>query len=213
MRIILLGPPGSGKGTQAAKLRERYAIAHISTGDILRENVKANTELGLKAKGFMDSGALVPDDLIVSMMRERLIRPDCAEGFLLDGFPRTVPQAQALDAMLEKMNIRLDAIVLLDVPDDVVVSRLTNRRVCRSCGAIYNAVSQPPKQEGICDKCGGKVIQRDDDKESVIRERLAVYRKQTEPVVDYYRRTSGLLAVVDAVHSSDAVLRYLEAKA
>jgi adenylate kinase len=209
MRIILIGPPGAGKGTQAVQVKERYKIAHISTGDILRENVRAGTKLGLEAKKYMDAGKLVNDDLIVGMMGDRLRMDDASRGFLLDGFPRTAAQAAALDSLLSDLSVCLDAVVLLEVADEVVVRRLTSRRVCSSCGAIYNAHSRPPKVDGVCDACSGKVIQRDDDKESVIRDRLKVYYSQTSPLVEYYE-ASGLLSRVDAEGSNDAVLRYLE---
>lgn len=209
MRAILIGPPGAGKGTQAESIKEKYPIAHISTGDMLRENVKKGTELGLKAKEFMDAGKLVTDELIIDMMRTRLQEDDAKQGFLLDGFPRTIAQADALGALLDEMNIALDAVVLLDISDEVVVNRLTSRRVCSSCGAIYNAISHPTKKEGICDICGGAVIQRDDDKESVIRNRLSVYHEQTAPLVDYYEK-KGMLHSIDAASAKDSVLKYLE---
>jgi adenylate kinase len=209
MRLILLGPPGAGKGTQAESIKGKYDIAHISTGDILRANVKAGTELGKSAKKYMDAGKLVPDDVIIAMMESRLAEPDCEQGFLLDGFPRTVPQAEALDGLLKKLNLKLDAVVKLEVSDEVVVERLTTRRVCKGCGAIYNALFKKPKQENKCDSCGGEVIQRDDDKEEVIRRRLAVYHEQTAPLTDYYG-ASGLLEPVDATGGKDAVLKFLE---
>ncbi|MCE5201972.1 MAG: adenylate kinase [Synergistaceae bacterium] len=209
MRIILIGAPGAGKGTQADSIKSKYPIAHISTGDILRANVKADTGLGKSAKSYMDSGKLVPDDVIISMVEYRLKEPDCKEGFLLDGFPRTTPQAEALDKILERFGIALDAVIELSVEDDVVVQRLTTRRVCKSCGEIYNTLFRPAKTEGICDKCGGEVIQRDDDKESVIRKRLAVFHEQTAPLIDYYRK-KGLLVTVDATGPKDAVLKLLE---
>lgn len=209
MRIILLGAPGAGKGTQAESIKSKFPIAHISTGDILRANVKAGTELGKNAKKFMDSGKLVPDEVIVGMMESRLREPDCKEGFMLDGFPRTTPQAEALDVLLKKLGISLDAVVELDVSDDVVVKRLTSRRVCKSCGEIYNTVFKPAKVEGVCDKCGGPVIQRDDDKESVIRNRLSVFHQQTAPLIEYYRH-QGILATVDATGGKDVVLKLLE---
>ncbi|MDR2780243.1 MAG: adenylate kinase [Synergistaceae bacterium] len=209
MRIILIGPPGAGKGTQAAAIKGKYEVAHISTGDMLRENVSAGTELGLEAKGFMDAGSLVPDELIINMMRGRLSQPDAAGGFMLDGFPRTVTQAEALDELMDEMSLALDAVVLLDVPDETVVGRLSSRRVCSSCGAIYNTKAHPTKAEGICDVCSGGVIQRDDDKEDVIRNRLAVYHSKTAPLVEYYDKT-GRLHRVGAAGAGDAVRRYLE---
>ena len=209
MRIILVGAPGAGKGTQAEAIKGKYPIAHISTGDILRANVKAGTELGKNAKGYMDAGKLVPDEVIIAMVESRLQEPDCKEGFLLDGFPRTTPQAEALDLLLEKLGIALDAVVELDVDDEVVVQRLTTRRGCISCGEIYNTLFKPTKVECVCDKCGGEVIQRDDDKESVIRNRLSVFHEQTAPLIEYYRN-KGILLTVDATGGKDAVLNLLE---
>ncbi len=209
MRVIFIGPPGAGKGTQAAKVVERHGVAHISTGDILRENVKRKTPLGLKAKEFMNAGRLVPDELIVAMMKDRLRESDCAGGFILDGFPRTVPQAQALDALMVELGLELDAAVLFQVDDETVVERLSGRRLCRKCGAIYHAVFHPTAAEGVCDACGGEIYQRDDDKETVIRNRLTVYHSQTAPLIDYYR-SRGRLLEVDAAGSSDAVLVALE---
>ena len=209
MRLILIGPPGAGKGTQAERVKGKYSIAHISTGDMLRENVQNGTKLGLEAKMFMDAGKLVGDGLIIDMMRQRLCEDDAKEGFLLDGFPRTIAQADALDRLLAEMSLKLDTVVLLELSDDVVVRRLTSRRECFACGAIYNTISHPPKVEGVCDVCGGKVIQRDDDRESVIRNRLSVYRDQTSPLVDYYEK-KGLLHRIDAGGANDAVLKYLE---
>lgn len=208
MKIILIGPPGAGKGTQAEAIKGKFTVAHISTGDMLRENVRNQTELGKKAKEFMDAGKLVTDDIIIDMMKTRLDQPDAKEGFLLDGFPRTVPQAEALSKLLDELSMKLDAVVLLDVPDDVVVQRLTSRRVCPSCGAIYNVIANPPAKEGVCDKCGGNVIQRDDDKEAVIRNRLKVYHDQTSPLVDYYSG-KGLLHKIDATSDKEAALKLL----
>lgn len=209
MRIILIGAPGSGKGTQAESIRHRYPIAHISTGDILRANVKAGTDLGKNAKGYMESGKLVPDEVIVAMVESRLKEADCSSGFLLDGFPRTKPQAEALERMLKKLEISLDAVIQLDVDDETVVQRLTTRRVCKSCGEIYNTVYKPPKVGATCDKCGGSVVQRDDDKEAVIRNRLAVYHEQTAPLIEFYRG-KNLLVTADASGGKDAVLKMLE---
>jgi adenylate kinase len=209
MRIILIGPPGAGKGTQAAAIREKYPLAHIATGDILRENVRAGTELGAEARSFMDSGALVPDALIIKMMKERLGQPDASEGFLLDGFPRTVAQAIALDELLKDMGVKLDAAILLEIDDDSVVRRLESRRVCSSCGAIYNAIGHPTKTEGVCDDCSGKVVQRDDDTESVIRRRLEVFHAQTAPLVEYYENC-GKLRRADGAGPSDAARKILD---
>ena len=209
MRIILIGAPGSGKGTQAENIMQKYPIAHISTGDILRANVKAGTELGKNAKGYMESGKLVPDEVIIAMVESRLQEPDCKDGFLLDGFPRTKNQAEALDLILEKLDILLDAVVQLDVDDETVVKRLTTRRVCKSCGEIYNILSKSAKIEGVCDKCGGDVIQRNDDKESVIRNRLTIFHEQTAPLIDYYRNKDVRVSV-DAAGGKDVVLKLLE---
>lgn len=209
MRLILVGPPGAGKGTQAESIKSKYPIAHISTGDMLRDNVKRGTQLGKKAKEFMDAGKLVSDDLIIEMMRTRLAEDDAKAGFLLDGFPRTLVQAKSLDQLLKDMSINLDAVIELNVSDDVVVKRLTSRRVCSSCGAIYNAISSPTAKEGICDKCGGSVIQRDDDKEEVIRKRLSVFHEQTSPLIAYYKE-SGLLHTIDAAADKDAALKCIE---
>jgi len=208
MRLILLGPPGAGKGTQADVIKKKYNVAHISTGDILRENVRSETRLGLQAKTYMDSGKLVPDDLIISMMKDRLQQPDCGNGFLLDGFPRTVSQADALEQMLGELETGVNAAVLLEVSDETVVERLSGRRICDSCGAIYHIRFRPSSVNGQCDKCGGSLYQRDDDKESVIRSRLAVYHEQTAPLIKYYEE-KGLLRRVDAEKSSDSVVRLI----
>jgi adenylate kinase len=209
MRIILIGPPGSGKGTQAATIREKYPVAHISTGDILRENVKLATELGIVAKRYMDAGNLVPDDVVIKMMRLRLREDDAVSGFILDGFPRTIAQAEALDALLKEIGISLDAAILLDIPDDAVVSRLTGRRVCPLCGAVYHIKYRPPKTPHVCDSCGGAIVQRADDEETVIRGRLAVYHSQTEPLERYYE-IAGLLRRINADGAVDAALKLVE---
>ena len=210
MRIILVGPPGAGKGTQAEKIVAKYDVAHISTGDILRANVKAGTELGKKAKSYMDAGGLVPDDVIVGMMRGRLAEDDCKNDFILDGFPRTVPQAEALTALLAEMGLKLDGVILLDVDDDTVVERLCGRRMCKKCGRIFHVSFKPSTKGDLCDVCGGELYQRDDDKESVIRQRLAVYHSQTAPLVDYYGK-AGLLLRVPGAEAGDKVLGHIEA--
>ena len=210
MRIILVGPPGAGKGTQAEKIVAKYDVAHISTGDILRANVKAGTELGKKAKSYMDAGGLVPDDVIVGMMRGRLAEDDCKNGFILDGFPRTVPQAEALDSLLAEMGIKLDGVILLDVDDETVVERLCGRRMCKKCGRIFHVSFKPSSKGDLCDECGGELYQRDDDKEEVIRQRLAVYHSQTAPLVDYYGK-AGLLLRVPGAEAGDKVLGHIEA--
>lgn len=209
MRIILLGPPGAGKGTQAENIKAKWDIAHISTGDILRANVKACTDLGKTAKKYMDEGGLVPDELIIAMMESRLQEGDAQKGFLLDGFPRTSGQAEALDELLGRLGMKLDAVIELSVSDDVVVNRLTSRRVCGCCGEIYNTVAKPPRVDSVCDKCGGEVVQRGDDTEPVIRKRLSVFREQTAPLIEYYRN-KGILMTVDATGAKDSVKTLLE---
>jgi adenylate kinase len=190
MNIVLLGAPGAGKGTQAAKLVEKCGLCHISTGDILRAAVKNETELGLKAKAFMDAGDLVPDDLIIDLMRERVQQPDTAEGVILDGFPRTTTQAVALDAMFSDLNRPLDAALLIDVDAEVIVERLTSRRMCKECGAIGSVADG-----ANCPKCGGEMYQRDDDNETTVRNRLDVYAKSTSPLIDYYKGCDLLISI------------------
>lgn len=186
MRLILLGGPGAGKGTQAKKLVEKYNIPQISTGDILRGAVKNNTELGQKAKSFMDSGELVPDEVIIGIVKDRILEDDCSNGFIFDGFPRTTAQAEALDTMLTELDIKLDAAINFKVSDEVIVARMSGRRTCAQCQAVFNVKFNPPKQEGICDKCSGELTQRDDEKEEVVRNRLKVYEDQTAPLIDFY---------------------------
>ncbi|HHH46184.1 MAG TPA: adenylate kinase [Thiotrichales bacterium] len=204
MRLVLLGAPGAGKGTVAKMLTELDGSVQISTGDILRAAVRDGTELGKKAKAYMDAGDLVPDELIMDIMKERLQQPDAAKGFLLDGFPRTIPQAEQLKTLLEELGIQLDAAVNLDVPREVILERLTTRRTCVDCGEIYNVKSKPPKVEGVCDKCGGKVVQRDDETEEAIAKRLDVYNEKTAPLVDFYEK-EGLLLNVSATSSDEVV--------
>lgn len=196
MRLILLGPPGVGKGTQASNIVEKYDIPHISTGDMFRSNIKSNTELGTLAKGYMDKGLLVPDELVISMVKDRLLQEDCKNGFLLDGFPRTIEQGVALDKELHEMDINLDKVVNLQADKDVLIERITGRRVCKSCGATYHVTNIPPKVEGICDKDGGELYQREDDKIATVETRIEVYFKQTEPLIDYYRQ-KGLILDID----------------
>lgn len=197
LRTILLGPPGAGKGTQADRIVEKYDVPHISTGDIFRENIKNGTELGKKAQEYMNRGELVPDDLVVEIATDRLLKDDCKErGFLLDGFPRTVYQAQKLDEFLAANGQRLDKVIDLEVEENVLMVRLTGRRVCKSCGASYHVVNIPPKQEGICDKCGGELFQRADDNEETAKNRIDVYNKETAPLVEYYEK-AGCLARID----------------
>jgi adenylate kinase len=204
VRVILLGPPGAGKGTQAGNIAETYGIPHISTGDILRANVREGTALGLEAKRFMDAGDLVPDEVIIGMVGDRLAEPDAAQGFLFDGFPRTVPQAEALEALLQDRGQPLDVVLRLAVDEDEVVSRLTGRRTCTACGAVFHVEHQPPATEGACDACGGELVQRDDDREDVVRNRLEVYRRSTEPLEEFYWNR-GLLRDVEAVGTVDEV--------
>ena len=210
MRLILLGAPGAGKGTVAKLLTKMDGSVQISTGDILRAAVKAGTELGKKAEAAMKAGELVSDDLIMGIMGERLLEDDCKPGFLLDGFPRTIPQAEALKVLLEKLDIKLDAAVNLNVPRDVILDRLTTRRTCTDCGAIYNVKSNPPKQEGVCDACGGPVVQRDDETEEAISKRLDVFNEQTAPLVGFYEG-EGMLLDINAT-SSDAVVDAIKEK-
>ncbi|HKJ68005.1 MAG TPA: adenylate kinase [bacterium] len=195
MRIILMGPPGVGKGTQAKKISTVYEIPQISTGDILREAIVNDTQLGRQAKQYMDAGRLVPDDLILDLMEDTLTGEKCKPGFILDGFPRTVPQAEGLDELLEKLNLTLDAVVVLEVEEDVIVNRLSNRRSCPECGAIYNLQTNPPEKDEQCDNCGTDLIQRSDDMPETIKNRLRVYREETEPVIQFYDR-QNLVQVV-----------------
>lgn len=197
MRIVLVGPPGAGKGTQAQYISSHLAIPSISTGDIFRSNVSQGTPLGVEAKKYMDAGDLVPDEVTIKMVRERLSEEDARDGFLLDGFPRTVPQAEVLDAMFEELGNGLDVVLELVVDDDEVVRRLAGRRTCRICGTIFQVEFDPPKADGVCDHCGGQLFQRDDDKEETIRHRLEVYSDQTAPIVAYYA-DQGILVGVDA---------------
>lgn len=207
MRLVFIGPPGAGKGTQAAAVREKFVMAHISTGDILRSHVARGTPLGIQAKTYMDAGKLVPDQVMIDLIQSRLGEEDCTQGFILDGFPRTVAQAEALDQALGAQGQDIDKVILFRVEDHVVIDRLCSRRICKQCGAIYHVTFHPTKQDGICDACGGSVIQRDDDREEVIRHRLQVYHEQATPLVAYYR-AKGVLAEVDG-GIRDAVLSVL----
>jgi adenylate kinase len=204
MHIVLLGPPGAGKGTQAVHLASEFGIPHISTGNILRDNVKRGTPLGRKAKEYMDRGALGPDELIIEMLLDRLEEPDADKGYILDGFPRTLLQAEALDAALEAEGQRLDAVLDFILDDEVIVVRLVARRTCSECGALFNLRESPPKVEGRCDLCGGTLTKRDDDNEETVRNRLDVYHRETEVLEDFYEKT-GLLLRVDASGSEEAV--------
>lgn len=204
MKIIMLGAPGAGKGTQAKQIAAKYQIPHISTGDIFRANIKNGTELGKKAKTYMDQGLLVPDELTCDLVVDRIKQDDCKNGFILDGFPRTIPQAEALDAALSKMGEKMDYAIDVDVPDENIVRRMGGRRVCLNCGATYHIVSIPTKVEGICDKCGSEVVLRDDDKPETVQKRLSVYHEQTQPLIDYYNR-QGILKTVNGTRPLEEV--------
>ena len=205
MRLVFLGAPGAGKGTQAQRLAAQEQIPHISTGDILRESVKRGTPLGLQAKGYMDAGKLVPDEVVIGLVREKLTSPECARGYILDGFPRTVAQAEALDRILtETGSPGLDHVISFDVPQEEIVRRLSGRRSCSRCQTVYHIEHDPPKHEGVCDKCGGRLVQRADDKPETVLARLRVFDQQTRPLVEYYQKR-GLLQRVDATGSIDQV--------
>lgn len=196
MKIVMLGAPGAGKGTQAKMIAEKYQIPHISTGDIFRANIKNGTDLGKEAKSYMDKGELVPDELTVRILLDRVAQPDCEKGYVLDGFPRTIPQAEVLDKELTKQNESIDYAINVEVPDENIVRRMSGRRACLGCGATYHLVHIPPAKEGICDKCGKELILRDDDKEETVKNRLNVYHDQTQPLIDYYEK-KGVLKSVD----------------
>jgi adenylate kinase len=208
--IVLLGPPASGKGTQAARLREALGLPHVASGDLFRENLKNETELGLKAKVYMDRGELVPDDVTIAMVMERLNRPDCAGGALFDGFPRTIAQAEALDQALAEGGHRISVVPYIAVPDEVLVERVSGRRLCRVCGEAYHVKFNPPKRPGVCDNDGGELYQRGDDKPETVRKRLQVYWEQTSPLIEYYR-DRGMLVEVDGDQPIDAVAADLRA--
>ena len=207
MKLILLGAPGAGKGTQAEIISERLSIPTISTGNIIRAALKAQTEMGIKAKEFIDKGLLVPDDVVIGIVRDRLKEDDCKNGFILDGFPRTVPQAQALD----EMGIEIDKVIDIQVPDEKIVQRLSGRRVCCGCGASYHLIYKKPKKDGICNHCGAQLVHRSDDKEETILERLKVYHEQTEPLVDYYRKKNKLVVVEGQEEVADTTALTLKA--
>ena len=196
MKIIMLGAPGAGKGTQAKKIAEKYQIPHISTGDIFRANIKNGTELGKKAKTYMDQGLLVPDELVCDLVVDRVQQDDCKKGYILDGFPRTIPQAEGLDAALSRLGEAVDYAINVEVPDENIVKRMGGRRACVGCGATYHLVYAAPKKEGICDNCGAELILRDDDKPETVQKRLGVYHEQTQPLIDYYTK-KGILKEVD----------------
>jgi adenylate kinase len=212
MKIIMLGAPGAGKGTQAKQIAEKYTIPHISTGDIFRANIKEGTELGKKAKSYMDAGDLVPDELVCELVVDRIKQDDCAKGFILDGFPRTIPQAESLTAALKAIGQKMDYAIDIEVPDENIISRMSGRRACVGCGATYHIVNIPPKTEGICDTCGKELILRDDDKPETVKKRLDVYHNQTQPLIDYYTK-EGILKEVDGTlpmnEVFDAVIRIL----
>ena len=201
MNIILIGPPGAGKGTQATRMIDRLKVPQISTGDMFRAAVKEGTPMGKKAKEYMDKGALVPDDVVIGVVKERFGKPDCKKGFILDGFPRTLEQAKALDGLLKDLGTKLDHVVVIEVPDDYLVKRLTGRRTCRGCNYMHHIEFDPPKKAGVCDKCGGELYQRDDDQEATIRQRLTTYHGQTSPLIEYYgkqdivRKINGTLSM------------------
>lgn len=204
MKIIMLGAPGAGKGTQAKKIAEKYSIPHISTGDIFRANIKAGTELGTKAKSYMDQGLLVPDELVVDIVVDKLQQSECANGYVLDGFPRTIPQAEALDAALAKISEKVDFAINVEVPDEDIISRMSGRRACVNCGATYHIVNIPPKVEGICDVCSSDLILRDDDQPETVKKRLDVYHEQTQPLINYYTEKS-ILKEVDGTKGMENV--------
>ena len=204
MKIIMLGAPGAGKGSQAKKIAAKYGIPHISTGDIFRANIKSGTELGKKAKVFMDQGLLVPDELVVDLVIDRFKNPDCEKGYVLDGFPRTIPQAKALDEALQVNNDAIELAIDVDVPDSIIIKRMAGRRACINCGATYHVVTVAPKKENICDICGSELVLREDDKPETVTKRLMVYHEQTQPLIDYYQ-SKGLLLSVDGVKDIDVV--------
>ncbi|MFR1832892.1 MAG: adenylate kinase [Lachnospiraceae bacterium] len=206
MKLIMLGAPGAGKGTQAKKISAKYKIPHISTGDIFRTNIKSGTELGMKAKAFMDQGQLVPDEITIGMLLDRIKETDCENGYVLDGFPRTIPQAESLTKALTDLGDKIDWAINVDVPDEDIISRMSGRRACLGCGQTYHVVYNAPKQEGICDVCGQELILREDDKPETVGRRLEVYHEQTQPLIDYYR-AAGVLAEVDGTQDLEKVFQ------
>ena len=206
MKIVMLGAPGAGKGTQADKIAEKYNIPHISTGDIFRSNIKAGTELGKKAKSFIDQGLLVPDEVTIGMLLDRILEADCENGYILDGFPRTIPQAESLTAALEENGEAIDFALDVEVPDANIVNRMAGRRACLKCGATYHTEFAAPKKEGICDKCGSELVLRDDDKPETVQKRLEVYHEQTHPLIDYYKK-KGVLHAIDGTLSMETVFK------
>lgn len=206
MKLIMLGAPGAGKGTQAKKISAKYEIPHISTGDIFRANIKGGTELGMKAKAFMDQGQLVPDEITIGMLLDRIKEDDCKNGYVLDGFPRTIPQAESLTKALTELGDKIDWAVNVDVPDENIISRMSGRRACLGCGQTYHIVYNAPKQEGVCDACGETLVLRDDDKPETVKKRLEVYHEQTQPLIDYYK-AAGVLAEVDGTKDLENVFQ------
>ena len=206
MKIIMLGAPGAGKGTQAKMIAEKYGIPHVSTGDIFRANIKNGTELGMEAKKYMDQGQLVPDELTVKILLDRVAQDDCKNGYVLDGFPRTIPQAEVLDKALTELGDAIDFTIDVNVPDENIVKRMSGRRACLSCGTTYHIEHIPPKKEGICDKCGQELVLRDDDKPETVSKRLKVYHEQTQPLIDYYTK-QGVLKTVDGTAALDKVFQ------
>jgi adenylate kinase len=204
MKIIMLGAPGAGKGTQAKKIAEKYQIPHVSTGDIFRSNIKEGTQLGRKAKEYMDQGALVPDELTIGMLMDRIQQEDCKNGYVLDGFPRTIPQAESLQKAITEMGQKIDFAIDVDVPDENIINRMSGRRACISCGATYHIVYNPSKVPGVCDVCGSELVLRDDDKPETVKKRLAVYHDQTRPLIDYYKE-AGVLVNVDGTQELNKV--------
>ena len=210
MKIIMLGAPGAGKGTQAKMIADKYGVPHVSTGDIFRANIKNGTELGMEAKKYMDQGLLVPDEMTVKILLDRVSQPDCKNGYVLDGFPRTIPQAEVLDKALAELGESIDYAIDVDVPDENIVKRMSGRRACVSCGATYHVVHVPPKKEGICDRCGSELILRDDDKPETVKNRLDVYHKQTQPLIDFYTK-KGVLKTVDGTVDMQDVFKAIVA--
>ena len=204
MKIIILGAPGAGKGSQASRIAKEYQLPHISTGDIFRANLKEETELGKRAKSFMDKGELVPDDITIAMLLDRIHKEDCKNGYILDGFPRTIPQAEALKEALAKKDEKIDLALDVEASDELIIKRMAGRRTCPACGAIYHIVTLPPKNEGICDRCGADLIQRKDDNEETVKNRLKIYHEVTEPLISYYKK-EGILEEIDGAEELDKV--------